>query len=499
MLEKLDLSKKIDKETYKDTKTKQGERLGLLQRECKEAGIPVMIVFEGMGASGKGTQINRLIQSLDPRGFDVYANDKSTEEERMRPFLWRFWTKLPAQGRIALFDRSWYRQVTIERFEGKTPETALPEAFQDIQSFERQLTDDGMVIIKLFLYISKEEQKKRFNRLEASKETSWRVTEEDWHRNKEYGRFLEISEEMLQRTDMGFAPWTIIEGTDKEYASAKIITQVADCLEDALRQRKLRGERKEKEVPVRSEKYQSGVLSGVDLSKSVTKEEYKKEMRQLKEKLESLHSQIYRLRIPVVLGFEGWDAAGKGGAIKRLTSHLDPRGYKVYPTSAPNDMERVHHYLWRFWNHVPKAGHIAIFDRTWYGRVLVERIEGFCSEAEWKQAYQEINEMENHMANAGAVVIKFWLHIDKDEQEKRFKERQENPTKQWKITEEDWRNREKWDQYESAVNEMLVRTSTTYAPWVVVEANCKYYARIKVLKTVVEAMESEIKKYKKNS
>lgn len=238
--------KKIDKETYKDTKTKQGERLGLLQRECKEAGIPVMIVFEGMGASGKGTQINRLIQALDPRGFDVYANDKSTEEERMRPFLWRFWTKLPAQGRIALFDRSWYRQVTIERFEGKIPETALPEAFQDILSFERQLTDDGMVIIKLFLYISKEEQKKRFNRLEASKETSWRVTEGDWRRNKEYGRFLEISEEMLQRTDMDYAPWTIIEGTDRDYASAKIITQVADCLEDALRQRKLRERKKKK-------------------------------------------------------------------------------------------------------------------------------------------------------------------------------------------------------------------------------------------------------------
>jgi polyphosphate kinase 2 (PPK2 family) len=217
MLEKLDLSKKIDKKTYKDTMKEQSERLGLLQRECKDAGIPVMIVFEGMGASGKGTQINRLIQALDPRGFDVYANDKSTEEERMRPFLWRFWTKLPAQGRIALFDRSWYRQVTTLRFEGKIPETALPEAFQDIQSFERQLTDDGMVIIKLFLYISKDEQKKRFNRLEASKENSWRVTEEDWRRNKEYGRFLEISEEMLQRTDMDCAPWTIIEGTDKDY------------------------------------------------------------------------------------------------------------------------------------------------------------------------------------------------------------------------------------------------------------------------------------------
>ncbi|MDK2967572.1 MULTISPECIES: polyphosphate:AMP phosphotransferase [Lacrimispora] len=493
MLEKIDLSKNIDKETYKKIKKEQSEKLGQLQRQCKEAGIPVMIVFEGMGASGKGTQINHLIQALDPRGFDVYANDKSTEEERMRPFLWRFFTKLPAHGRIAVFDRSWYRQVTMERFAGKIEEEDLPAAFHDIQSFERQLTDDGMVIIKLFLYISRQEQKKRFKKLDSSKETSWRVSKEDWKRNTEYDRFINICEEMLQNTDMDYAPWTIIEAEDKDFAAAKIMSCVAECLEDALNKKRLNVGTKDKDAPVRSESFQPGVLSGVDLTKSVTKEEYKKEIDRLQKKLEFLHSQIYRMRIPVVLGFEGWDAAGKGGAIRRLTSHLDPRGYKVYPTAAPNDIERVHHYLWRFWIHVPKAGHIAIFDRTWYGRVLVERVEGFCTESKWKQAYQEINEMENHMANAGAVVLKFWLHIDKDEQERRFKERQNNPLKQWKITEEDWRNREKWDQYESAVNEMLIRTSTTYAPWVVVEGNCKYYARVKVLKTVVEALEDKIK------
>lgn len=499
MLEKIDLSKKIHKAAYKERIREQSEKLGELQRKCKDAQIPVMIVFEGMGASGKGTQINHLIQALDPRGFDVYANDKSTREERLHPFLWRFWTKLPAQGRIALFDRSWYRQVTMERFDGKIEESAMPGALRDIQSFERQLTDDGMVIIKLFLYISEKEQKKRFKKLESSEDTSWRVSEDDWRRNNDYSRFLSICEEMLEKTDVDYAPWTIIEATDREYAAVKIMTQVTDSLEEALRQRELRGERKEKEVSVRSVKYQNGVLSGVDLTKSLSREDYKKEIDFLQERLERLHSQIYLLKIPVVLGFEGWDAAGKGGAIKRLTSHLDPRGYKVYPTSAPNDMERVHHYLWRFWNHVPKAGHIAIFDRTWYGRVLVERIEGFCSEEEWKQAYQEINEMEDHMANAGAVVLKFWLHIDKDEQERRFLARQDNPLKQWKITEEDWRNREKWDQYEEAVNEMLVRTSTTYAPWIVVEGNCKYYARVKILKTVVDALEAKIREAKKNT
>ena len=303
---------------------------------------------------------------------------------------------------------------------------------------------------------------------------------------------------MLEKTDTEYAPWTIIESTDKDYGAMKILTTVADRLALALEnKRAARKESEKKQNQASAKRFQNGVLSGIDLSKSLTKEQYKKELDGLQKRLGNLHNELYRLRIPVVLGFEGWDAGGKGGAIKRLTSHLDPRGYQVNPTASPNDIEKVHHYLWRFWNNMPKAGHIAIFDRTWYGRVMVERIEGFCSEAEWKRAYQEINEMESHMANYGAVVLKFWLHIDKDEQERRFKERMENPAKQWKITDEDWRNREKWDLYEQAVDEMLVRTSTTYAPWIVVEGNSKYYARVKVLRTVVEALEAKIKEVKK--
>ncbi len=498
MLEKIDLSKTVDKEHYKAVRDEMGAKLGVLQRECKAAGIPVVIVFEGMGAAGKGVQINRLIQNLDPRGFSVYAASRETEEEALRPFLWRYWTKTPAAGRIAIFDRSWYCRVQKDRFDGKVEEQDLSGAFQDILSFERQLTDGGAVIIKLFLYISKEEQKKRFKKLDDSKETSWRVSQADWERNEHYSRYLQINEEMLERTDTEEAPWTIIESTDKNYAAMKILATVADRLEyELLKRREKAGDKKKKNTAAPAEKFKTGVLSGTDLSKSLTREEYKEKLDKLQKKLEVLHSEIYRLRIPVVIGFEGWDAGGKGGAIKRLTSHLDPRGYQVNPTASPNDIERVHHYLWRFWNNAPKAGHIAIFDRTWYGRVMVERIEGFCSEADWKRAYQEINEMEAHMANAGAIVLKFWLHIDKDEQERRFKERMEDPAKQWKITDEDWRNREKWDQYEEAVNEMLVRTSTTYAPWIVVEGNDKYYARVKVLETVVEAMEKKIKEHNK--
>ena len=508
MLEKIDLSRKAEKEVYRQAKETYGPRLGLAQRRLKEAGIPVLILFDGMDAAGKGTQINRLIQFLDPRGFDVYASSRVTEDEAMRPFLWRFWTLTPENGRIAVFDRSWYRKVREDRFEGRTAKKELSEAFRDICSFEKQLTDSKAVIIKLFLYISREEQKKRFKKLEESGETAWRVTKEDWKRNEDYDRYLKNNEEMLERTDTEYAPWTIIEATDKSYGAMKILKTVTETLEDALAKRaeeeRLKEEKKKAaetllkagENPAENSRYQNGVLSGIDLSKTMTREAYKKEIDRLQKKLELLHSELYRLRIPVVLGFEGWDAGGKGGAIRRLTSHLDPRGYQVCPTAAPNDIEKKHHYLWRFWNRMPKAGHIAIFDRTWYGRVMVERIEGFCREEEWRRAYQEINEMESHLVNAGAVVLKFWLQIDKDEQKRRFEERMRIPEKQWKITDEDWRNREKWDQYELAVNEMLVRTSTTYAPWIVVEGNCKYYARVKVLRTVVEALEKKIAQVK---
>ena len=497
MLEKIDLSKKVDKKTYRRVMDEAEEKLGLLQRECKDAGIPVILVFEGMGAAGKGVQINRLIQALDPRGFDVYACDRPTEDEQMRPFLWRYWTKTPAKVRIAVFDRSWYRSVQVDRFDGLTREDKLGDAYQDILSFEKQLCDDGTVIMKFFLYIDKDEQKKRFKKLEGSKETSWRVTEEDWNRNKDFDRYLKMNEEMLEKTDTDYAPWVIIEAVDKDYAALKIVSTVMDRLEYELEHRRQEdGKQAQRQESKTRERFKNGVLSGIDLSKSLTEEEYKTRLKKLQKRLAELHSELYRLRIPVVIGFEGWDAGGKGGAIKRLTSNLDPRGYRVNPTAAPNDIEKVHHYLWRFWNSVPKAGHIAIFDRTWYGRVMVERIEGFCSEAEWRRAYQEINEMESHMANAGAVVLKFWLHIDKDEQERRFRERQANPTKQWKITDEDWRNREKWDQYEEAVNEMLIRTSTTYAPWIVVEGNDKRYARVKVLQTVVDALEKKVKEVK---
>ncbi len=505
MLEKVDLTKKLSKEEYKEKMPQLEAKLGRLQRECKSLGIPIMIVFEGFGASGKGLQIGRLIQSMDPRGFEVHPIKNETEEERMHPFMWRFWTKTPSKGRIAIFDGSWYRRVLIDRFEKRTKNKELADAFHSINSFEEQLAEDGTLIIKLLLDIDKKEQKKRFEKLEKNKETAWRVTQGDKERNVHYDEYAAMIEDMLFKTDTDYAPWTIIESMDKRFATLKIYTTVikamADQIEKVQKEKtegtagKTEGEMAEiaREADEEMKELQVSILSKADLSLHYTKEEYKEKLDKLQKKMEKLHGELYRRRIPVVLGFEGWDAGGKGGAIKRLTERMDARGYVVNPTASPNDIEKAHHYLWRFWRAMPKDGHVAIFDRTWYGRVMVERIEGFCTTEEWKRAYKEINDMEKDLSDAGAIVIKFWMHIDKDEQERRFKERQENPEKQWKITDEDWRNREKWDQYEDAVNEMLMRTSTDYAPWVVVEGNDKYYARIKVLRTVAEAIEARLK------
>ena len=505
MLEKVDLTKKLSKEEYKEKMPQLEAKLGRLQRECKSLGIPIMIVFEGFGASGKGIQIGRLIQSMDPRGFEVHPIKNETEEERMHPFMWRFWTKTPSKGRIAIFDGSWYRRVLIDRFEKRTKNKELADAFHSINSFEEQLAEDGTLIIKLLLDIDKKEQKKRFEKLEKNKETAWRVTQGDKERNVHYDEYAAMIEDMLFKTDTDYAPWTIIESMDKRFATLKIYTTVikamADQIEKVQKEKtegtagKTEGEMAEiaREADEEMKELQVSILSKADLSLHYTKEEYKEKLDKLQKKMEKLHGELYRRRIPVILGFEGWDAGGKGGAIKRLTERMDARGYVVNPTASPNDIEKAHHYLWRFWRAMPKDGHVAIFDRTWYGRVMVERIEGFCTTEEWKRAYKEINDMEKDLSDAGAIVIKFWMHIDKDEQERRFKERQENPEKQWKITDEDWRNREKWDQYEDAVNEMLMRTSTDYAPWVVVEGNDKYYARIKVLRTVAEAIEARLK------
>jgi len=495
MLTNVDLSREVARAEYKRLKDDADLKLADLQRQAKALGIPVIIVFEGWSASGKGTVINQLILPLDPRGFSVYSASGPTEEEKFYPFLWRFWKRTPTRGRLTIFDRSWNRRVVVDRVEGQIKGKQLGQAFEDIRSFERQLFDDGVVIVKCFLHISKHEQKRRFDALRKSAATAWRVTEADLRQHQRYAEYLAAAEEMLTETDTECAPWTVVEAHDRRFATLKTFATLIDALERGV----AAADRKADEPPrppIQPEPAMNSLkttaLDHVDMSLSLAAEEYDDRLKKAQTKLRELEHQIYRRRIPVVIAYEGWDAAGKGGNIRRLTQKLDPRGYEVAPIAAPNDIEKAHHYLWRFWVQLPKAGHIAIFDRTWYGRVLVERVEGFCTEAQWRRAYREINAMEQQLVHFGTVVLKFWLHIDPDEQLRRFRERQESSHKQWKITDEDWRNRAKLDRYRDAAEEMLYRTSTTYAPWTIVESNCKWYARVKVLETVCEAIRQRL-------
>ncbi len=491
MLDKDETPAKLKKSEYNELREGLELKLGDLQRRARSLKIPVIIVFEGLEASGKGTRINRLLLALDPRGFTVYPTHSANEEERRKPFLWRFWTKIPEGGRIAIFDRSWYGRFMVERMDESISEADWVRAYSEIRSFERQLVDAGTVIVKFFLHISETEQLKRFRKLQSSATTAWRITDADWKKNENYHEYLAVAREMLRETHFEYAPWTPVKAENWRSANVKIFKTVTEAIEARIRGIDA-GDVANVQARSRPEESPASLLKDVDLSRTLKKSDYRKALKKYQTRIKKLEFEIYRRRIPVVLVYEGWDAAGKGGNIKRLVESMDPRGYEVIPVSAPSNFELNHHYLWRFWNRMPKSGHIAIFDRSWYGRVLVERVEGFCSESEWKRAYREINEMEEHLANFGAVMLKFWMHIDKEEQLNRFTERKNNPHKRWKLGDEDWRNREKWDAYEEAVEEMIHRTGTPNAPWVIVESNSKYYARIKVLKTVTRKLESRL-------
>ena len=495
MLELIDLDNEISKDAYRQVFPELEVRLGECQRAARAAGVPVVVVFEGWDAAGKGTIINRLTQALDPRGFKVYPISAPTEDEQLHPWMWRFWNTLPADGSFAIFDRSWYGRVLVERMEKQVSKQQWKRAYEDIEQLERQLADDGAVIVKFWLHIGKKEQKRRFKKLEKNPATAWKVGKREWKNHRNYDKWQEAVEEMLEQTGTAYAPWTVVEATQGRYARVKVFETIVQTVEDELARRAAtpKIEPQPMAAPEESATRQQTILDRADLSLSLDREQYDRELDDLQERLFHLEHEMFVARVPAAIVYQGWDAAGKGGNIKRLTRGLDPRGYEVVPVAAPTAEEKSHHYLWRFWKNVPKAGHITIFDRSWYGRLMVERVEGFCREDEWKRAYREINEFERQLADFGTVIVKFWLQIDRQEQLRRFEARQQTAAKQWKITDEDWRNREKWDRYEEAVVDMLRQTSTTYAPWTILEANCKLYARIKALRTVAEALESALK------
>ncbi len=493
MLDTIKPGRKLPKEEYKRVIDDLEIRLSTLQRKAREQNIPVVVVFEGWDASGKGTLINRLLMALDPRGYAVHAINPPNEEERMRPWLWRFWTKTPARGQIAIFDRSWYGRTLVGRIDKLVNKKQWRQAYEDIIVFERQLADAGFVLVKFFLHISAKEQKRRFKKLLANPSTAWKVTKEDKRRHAQYDAYFQATEEMIDRTHAEGAGWTIVEAHDRRFATVKMFRTLIDALDSAISRRQA-----PEVCPRLGEPRLPGPFLGhpslahASMGNDIAQNQYRQVLTQYQARIRELEHEVYMHRLPVMLVYEGWDAAGKGGSIKRLVRGMDPRGYEVVPFGAPNDVERVHHYLWRFWREIPKAGHITIFDRSWYGRVLVERVEGFAAPCEWQQAYREINETESQWRQFGAVLIKFWIHIDKDEQLRRFKARQKIEYKRWKITDEDWRNREKWDEYYEAIEDMLARTSTPHAPWTVIEGNSKHFARIQTLGTVINRLEAAL-------
>jgi polyphosphate:AMP phosphotransferase len=470
----------------------QGQELAYLQRKCKEHGIPILIIVEGLSAAGKGTLINRIIQPLDPRGFKVSCIASPSRDEQLRPFLWRFWRRTPSTGRIAIFDRSWYRNLLDADIDNRLSEAGLARAYEDVRAFERQLRDGGTIILKFFLEITRQEQTARLTALQANPATAWRVDDAVLQRLGRYKEYDHAVTRMYRESDADAPiPWVKLKAKNNYIATATAQKVMIEVLGKRVRLAKGRGISipKPNRPSVMPRFAKAPKLNQVDLSQTLSKKDYLRVIEEKQARIHDLHNEMYRRRIPMVIVYEGWDAAGKGGNIRRLTARMDPRGYEVIPVAAPNDIEKSHHYLWRFWSEFPKAGHVAIYDRSWYGRVLVERVEGFCKEWEWKQAYREINEMEENFVNAGTILVKFWLHIDPKEQLQRFKARELNPSKRWKLGKEDWRNREKWGPYEKATNDMFLRTHTHHGPWTIIEANCKRFARIRALDTVIEAIE----------
>ena len=462
-------------------------RLTIQQQQIKQAKLPVVVLIEGWGAAGKGSLISDIILNIDPRSFNVFSINPPTEEESRHPFLWRYFQKIPEAGQFVFFDSGWYGETVQNRMDDALSGKEYRRRIQSINNFERQLSDNGYLVVKFFLHIPKKTQDERFEKLLSSKNTEWRVSKADKRENKHYEEYASAWDELMDKTDTAAAPWHIIDGSEraKWLEVYRVLTKAIDAA--------LAGERPacapaEEKFPLLS----MPLLCDVFLQQEVEEDDYRSRLKEAQSRLGDLHNRIYRQKIPVILVYEGWDAAGKGGNIKRVAAALDPRGYEVVPIASPDKHELSRHYLWRFWNHIPKTGHIAIFDRSWYGRVMVERIEGLCGDA-WKRAYREMNEFEKELSDWGAVILKFWLHIDKDTQLERFSDRQNTPEKRWKITDEDWRNREKWDRYEVAVNEMLQKTSTAYAPWHIIESTDKKYARLKVLGIVIGALEAALK------
>lgn len=493
MFESAELGHKLSKEVA--AKEEPELREGLLDAQyelLEKKPVSVVILIGGVDGAGKGELANRLSEWMDPRHIHVHAIDLPTREERERPRFYRFWQALPPKGKIGVFVGSWYTQPIVDRVMGETKNAELDRAMEQVNHFERMLSNEGVVVLKFWLHLSKKAQAKRLEALESNPRTRWRVSPTDWERFERYDKFRKVSERALRQTSTAEAPWFVVEAVDEEYREITVGKTILKALRDRLAHADEGHTNQITPPPLLAPIDGLDRLGSLDLTQTLDKETYDKKLDLAQGRLNLLFRRPALRKRSVVAVFEGVDAAGKGGAIRRITHALDARHYKVVPIAAPTDEEKARPYLWRFWRHLPARGKLAIFDRSWYGRVLVERVEGFCDTDDWMRAYGEINDFEEDLSEHGVIVVKFWLQISDEEQLKRFEERQQTGFKRFKIGPEDWRNREKWPAYAVAANEMIERTSTEYAPWTLIEANDKRYARIKILETLGERLESEL-------
>ena len=494
MLKDFEMNKPEDKEALRGEIRDLRAQLCAQQQLLLQKKLPVLVLIEGWAAAGKGSLIKELISEMDPRFYNVVSPTVVPESESRYPFLYPYATAIPENGKLVFLDSGWMESTVRKNLRLEISRDEYKRRIRAVNEFERQLRDGGYLVLKLFLHIDRKTQFKRLKALSENMDTEWRVTEDDLWQHREYKKFLNAYDEFMDETD-DTVKWHILDGKNRKTAIRDALRLLVNKIQGGLENGRYIGDPFEEDFPL----LPMPKLKDVDLNQTISDEDYKKELKELQARLSELHNILYRKKIPVILCYEGWDAGGKGGNIRRVAYPLDPRGFDVRPIASPEPHELNRQFLWRFWTRLPRSGHICIFDRTWYGRVMVERLEGFCTEKDWKRAYNEMNEFERQLTDWGAVVLKFWIHIDQETQLARFTDRQNTPEKQWKITDEDWRNREKWPQYEVAVDEMLQKTSTENAPWFIIESNDKKYARIKALRIIVKELEKACEKHFKNT
>jgi AMP-polyphosphate phosphotransferase len=493
MFESVRLPHDLRKEDFESLEERLREDLLDAQFELAEQKRKcVLVLINGSDGAGKGEVVNKLYEWLDDHFIETLSYEEPTEEERLRPGAWRYWRDMPAKGRIGLVLGSWYHRALRERSLGNMGKDEFRATLDEINRVEQMLFHEGVVILKIWLYMDEAKAHKRLANIREPGGALRRAVVLEWEEvdtKKERSRLNAAALEVCEVTSTGYAPWAVVPADDARYRDAAVADLLLQTLKRATQVDPQLATTPKNGVATETTLPRPSVVSALDLTQKADASNYNKDLLKQQRRLTELTTaKSFRDRGLVVV-FEGNDAAGKGGAIRRVRQALDPRRFRVCGVAAPTDEELARPYLWRFWRNVPRRGHVAIFDRSWYGRVLVERVEGYCSQEDWLRAYQEINDFERQLWEANYVVVKFWLAISRDEQLARFEDRKAKPTKRYKLRPDDWRNREKWPLYERAVTDMVDRTSSRLAPWNLIEANDKKFARLKALDIINAALE----------